>query len=430
MSTKKPVYVILLAGGSGSRMGAGMNKILLPVGGMPCIARSAEAFRSAADRMVLVCRPEDLEAVWQAVMPLKLPFPVEFVPGGNTRQQSVASGLSALSGACGSAFTAPSDADASKAAVPVHDGALKADLPSASGAEDTNAAVLVHDGARCLVDPDLIARVLRDVEAFGSGVASVPVTDTVKQADSQGFVTRTLDRSALRAMQTPQGFRLRDLLSAHRRAAEDGYEATDDAALMEHAGFPVHLSEGSRKNLKLTTKEDLLMAEAFLPKETAPLPPFRVGQGYDVHQLTEGRKLILCGVEVPWEKGLLGHSDADVALHALMDALLGAAGLWDIGHHFPDTDPQYKGISSLLLLEKVLADLREKGFRPANVDVTIVAQRPKLSPYIPAMVQKLAEALSLPADRINVKATTTEHLGFEGRGEGISAQAVCLLQQV
>ena len=171
------------------------------------------------------------------------------------------------------------------------------------------------------------------------------------------------------------------------------------------------------------------MAETFLHTEDA-FPAFRVGQGYDVHQLTEGRKLILCGVEIPHTHGLLGHSDADVALHALMDALLGAAGLWDIGHHFPDTDPQYKGISSMKLLEKVIAELKTHGFRPANVDVTIVAQQPKLSPFIPAMVRNLAAALSLPESRINVKATTTERLGFEGRKEGISAQAICLIQEI
>ena len=393
---KPPVYVILLAGGNGSRMGAGINKILLPLLGKPCIARSAEAFRHVADRMAVVCRPVDMEAVQAALAPLTLPFPLVFVPGGNTRQQSVANGLAAL---------------------------------PAESAAGPDALVLVHDGARCLVDPPLIGRILADLSLYGSGVASIPVTDTVKEVDDAGFAARTLDRSRLRAMQTPQGFRLRDLRAAHARAAVDGYEATDDAALMEYAGFPVRLSEGSRKNLKLTTKEDLVMAEAILGADN-PLPPFRVGMGYDVHQLTEGRKLILCGVEVPYDLGLLGHSDADVALHALMDAMLGAAGLWDIGHHFPDTDPQYKGISSMLLLDRVLYDLREKGFRPANVDLTIVAQRPKLSPFIPRMVDNLAQALALPRDRVNVKATTTEHLGFEGRGEGISAQAVALIQSL
>ena len=387
----KPIDLILLAGGSGSRMGAGMNKVLLPVRGIPCIVRSAMAFEGVASRMVAVCRPEDLSEIQALLEGAGLPFPTTFVTGGETRQQSVARGLSAL--------------------------------------PEEDAYVLVHDAARCLVDGGTIARVLADLNVFGSGVASVPVTDTVKRVNAAGFVLDTLPRSMLRAMQTPQGFSLPELRKAHALAARDHYEGTDDASLMEHAGYPVHLSEGDPRNLKLTTREDLLMAETFLHTEDA-FPAFRVGQGYDVHQLTEGRKLILCGVEIPHTHGLLGHSDADVALHALMDALLGAAGLWDIGHHFPDTDPQYKGISSMNLLEKVIAELKPHGFRPANVDVTIVAQQPKLSPFIPAMVRNLAAALSLPESRINVKATTTERLGFEGRKEGISAQAICLIQEI
>ena len=392
---KIPVFVILLAGGSGSRMGAGKNKILLPVAGKPCIRRSAEAFSGFADQLVVVCRREDSSLIHEAVDPGSLGLPVSFVEGGDTRQASVSNGLAAL--------------------------------------PDEEAYVLVHDGARCLLDAATIRRVLTDLSEHGSGVASVPVTDTVKKISLDGFVAETLPRASLRAMQTPQGFCLRDLRAAHALAAQDHFEGTDDAALMEHAGNPVYLSEGSRKNLKLTTTEDLMMAEAFLASdasENGNLPSFRVGLGYDVHQLVEGRKLILCGVEVPHSRGLLGHSDADVALHALMDALLGAAGLWDIGHHFPDTDPAYKGISSMKLLEAVLLDLKKHGFRPANADVTIVAQQPKLSPYIPEMVEGLSKALSLPRNRVNVKATTTEHLGFEGRKEGISAQAVCLIQEI
>ena len=388
---KKKVYVILLAGGSGTRMGAGVNKVLLPVVGKACIVRSAEAFRGFADRMILVCRAEDLETLRNEVSACCPDLPVTCVSGGSSRQQSVANGLDAL--------------------------------------PDGDAWVLVHDGARCLVTADVVSRVLDDLERYGSGVASVAVTDTVKRTDPDGFVKETVPRASLRAMQTPQGFPLTDLKKAHRLAERDGFIGTDDAAMMEHAGYRVHLSEGSRVNLKLTTKEDLAMAEA-LVRSSGSFPAFRVGQGYDVHRLTEDRKLILCGVEVPHSLGLLGHSDADVALHALMDALLGAAGLRDIGHHFPDSDPRYKGISSMKLLEKVMEDLREHGFMPANVDVTIVAQQPKLFPYIPQMAENLARVLELPLDRINVKATTTEHLGFEGRKEGISAQAVCPIREI
>ena len=230
------------------------------------------------------------------------------------------------------------------------------------------------------------------------------------------------------AVQTPQGFRFGDLLAAEEKALQEGFTGTDDASLMERYGYPVFLTPGSRRNLKLTSPEDCMIAEAFLADEESPsFPALRIGQGYDVHRLVPDRKLILCGVEIPHTLGLLGHSDADVALHALMDAMLGAAALGDIGKHFPDTDPRYSGISSMLLLEHTVALLRDKGFRLANADITIVAQRPKLLPFIPAMRDNVARVCGLPRDRVSVKATTTEKLGFEGRMEGISAQAVCLL---
>jgi len=190
----------------------------------------------------------------------------------------------------------------------------------------------------------------------------------------------------------------------------------------------VQLTPGSRRNIKLTTPEDIAMAEAML-NDSPALPSLRVGQGYDVHRLVEGRELILCGVNVPHTLGLLGHSDADVALHALMDAMLGAVALGDIGKHFPDTDQRYKGISSMKLLEHVVALLADNRFRVTNADITIVAQKPKLLPHIPQMRQNVADALGLPLCRVNVKATTTERLAFEGREEGISAQAVCMVQE-
>ena len=207
---------------------------------------------------------------------------------------------------------------------------------------------------------------------------------------------------------------------------QEGFLGTDDASLVERLGIPVRLTLGDRRNIKLTTPEDMLMAEAFLP---ADFPALRIGQGYDVHRLVEGRDLILCGVNVPHTLGLLGHSDADVALHALMDAMLGAMALGDIGKHFPDTDERYRGISSMKLLEHVVALLEDNHARVTNCDVTIVAQKPKLLPYIPQMRENVAAALQLPIDRVNVKATTTERLAFEGREEGISAQAVCMIHQ-
>lgn len=376
---------IILAGGSGVRMGAGRNKVLLPVGGAPAIVRSARAFAPLTDGLVVVARREDLPDIRDLLAEARLDATV--VPGGATRQASVWSGLNALPGDCG--------------------------------------RVLIHDGARCLVNEGVIRRVMDAVETDGAAAAAMPVSDTIRKAEG-GLAAGMLDRASLRAMQTPQGFDVPLIRRAHEAARRDGFLGTDDAALVERLGVPVRLTEGSRRNLKLTTPEDIIMAEAFLQAD-APLPALRVGQGYDVHKLVEGRDLILCGVKVPHTLGLLGHSDADVALHALMDAMLGAAALGDIGQHFPDSDERYRGISSMTLLRHVTKLLADHGLRVANADVTIVAQRPKLMPFLPEMRQNIADVLTLPVDRVSVKATTTERLGFEGREEGISAQAVCLL---
>lgn len=382
-------FAIILAGGSGSRMGAGCNKVLLEVGGRSVIRRSADAFAPLMDGLVVVTRPEDRAAI-EAALDGVACGKVLFADGGVDRQASVWNGLRTLPAGC--------------------------------------TKVLVHDGARCLVDEGTIRRAMDAVDEGGTGVAAVPAVDTIKVVDDRQLVVDTPDRAALRVVQTPQGFTRDILMAAHEHARADEFRGTDDASLVEHLGLPVRLTLGARTNIKLTTPEDLNMAEAILGANA--LPALRVGQGFDVHRLVEGRKLILCGVDVPHTLGLLGHSDADVALHALMDAMLGAMALGDIGKHFPDTDPQYKGISSLLLLAHVTALLREKGARVTNADVTIVAQKPKLLPYVPQMQRNVAEALALPLNRVNIKATTTERLGFEGREEGISAQAVVLVSSL
>lgn len=380
-------YAIVLAGGSGSRMGADRNKVLLELHGKPVITRSVEAFTGLVDGIILVSREEDMPAMQTTMDAAGLS--VHIVPGGNTRQASVWNGFCALPAEC------------------TH--------------------VLIHDGARCLVDQDTIRQCKASVEHFRSGVAAIPAIDTMKQVDTDEIVVSTPDRSQLRAVQTPQGFTVDLIRRAHLDAQSAGFLGTDDASLVERLGVPVRLTPGSRRNIKLTTPEDLHMAEAFLERS---FPALRVGQGYDVHRLVEGRPLILCGVEVPHTLGLLGHSDADVAVHALMDAMLGAMALGDIGKHFPDTDERYRGISSMKLLEHVVALLAEHNARVTNCDVTIVAQKPKLLPFIPQMRTNIASALSLPLDRVNVKATTTERLSFEGREEGISSQAICMVEQV
>ena len=379
-------YAIILAGGSGARMGAGRNKVLLELQGEPVILRAIRAFEGLVDGIVLVSREEDIPAMREMLAEKGLSAVV--VRGGATRQESVWNGLCAL--------------------------------PEAA------ANVLIHDGARCLVDADTIRRCKASVEVHGTGVAAIPVIDTIKQVDADGIVVSTPDRSTLMAVQTPQGFTVPLIRRAHEAALAEGFIGTDDASLVERLGHPVRLTQGSRRNIKLTTPVDINMAQAFLG---SGFPSLRIGQGYDVHRLVEERELILCGVKVPHTLGLLGHSDADVALHALMDAMLGAMALGDIGKHFPDTDERYRGISSMKLLEHVVALLKEHGAQVTNCDVTIVAQKPKLLPYIPQMRQNVADALSLPLDRVNVKATTTERLAFEGREEGISAQAVVMVAQ-
>lgn len=379
-------YAVILAGGSGSRMGANCNKVLLSLMGEPVILRSVRAFQRLVDGIILVSRHEDIPVMRELLE--KNGLCASIVPGGDTRQASVRNGLCAL----------PEGA----------------------------AHVLIHDGARCLVDADTIRRCKESVCQHGSGVAAIPVIDTIKQVNNTSVAVNTPDRNALMAVQTPQAFDVALIRRAHEHAANDGFVGTDDASLVERLGIPVHLTLGNRKNIKLTTPEDIQMAEAFLGSS---LPSLRVGQGYDVHRLVEGRDLILCGVTVPHTLGLLGHSDADVALHALMDAMLGAVALGDIGKHFPDTDERYRGISSMKLLTHVVALLYEHGAKVTNCDVTIVAQKPKLLTYIPQMRQNVADALSLPIDRVNVKATTTERLAFEGREEGISAHAICMIQQ-
>lgn len=273
---------------------------------------------------------------------------------------------------------------------------------------------MIHDGARPFVTEKVIFNVLRDAAVGGAAVAAVPVKDTIRQQKDRGGLT--LKRSELYSVQTPQGFEVGLIKNAFDKAFEDGFYGTDDAGLVDRLGMDVAVSEGDYTNVKITTKEDM-------PMEV------RIGTGFDVHRLVEGRKCIICGVEIPFEKGLLGHSDADVALHALMDAMLGAAALGDIGKHFPDTEPKYEGISSIKLLKYVNEFVAEQGYRLGNADVTIMAQKPKMLPHIEQMRKNIAEALGVELSNINVKATTTEKLGFVGREEGIAAEAVCILNR-
>lgn len=379
-------YAVVVAAGRGVRMGAAVNKVLLPLCGEPVIRHAVRAFCEAdeIDGVVVVASADETEQMRAALCGLEKVCAI--APGGSTRQESVKNGLDAL----------PKEAR----------------------------IALVHDGARPLISRELIARCIRQTEDCGSAVVCTPVTDTVK-VEKDGCVVRTLDRSQLRAVQTPQCFFAGELKAAYEAAARDGVSVTDDASVMEHAGHSVHLLESSEVNFKLTTPEDLRRAEDIIGERKFMQRLPRTGFGYDVHKLVSGRRLILCGKEIPWEKGLDGHSDADVAVHALMDALLGAACLGDIGRLYPDNDPAFEGADSMKLLADVLRRVKDAGYAVVHADVTIVAQKPKLMPYMDEMRRNLENAM--PGAQVNVKATTTERLGFEGRGEGISAQAVATI---
>ncbi len=392
---------IVAAAGSGRRMGAGTNKVFLPLAGRPLLLHTLEALAAAEclSGIVVVVRGEDEAPCRRLIAASGLDKVEAVVPGGEERQDSVARGLFALGG--------------------------EADV------------VAVHDGARPLVSPALVAATVEAAHRTGAALAAVPVKDTIKVVGDGGRVVRTPDRRQLFAAQTPQAFRLEVLREAFAAAAAAGVRATDESSLVEACGHPVTVVPGEEANLKITTPLDLALAEQILRERRgeagrSPSPAIanvRIGHGYDVHPLVRGRRLVLGGVEIPHECGLAGHSDADAVVHALIDALLGAAGLGDIGAWFPPSDERYRGIDSLVLLGEVAAELRRLGWRVLNCDVTVIAERPRLSPHREAMRGRLAEGLGVSPHQVNVKATTTEGLGFTGRREGIAAQAVALLAQ-
>ncbi len=384
------VYAIIPAAGAGTRMGAGMRKQYMLLARKPVLTRTVAIFTEhpAVDGVVVAAPPGEEEYVAALLQQNECGSRVRVVAGGPDRQASVRAALQAVPEEC--------------------------------------AVVLVHDAVRPLVSAEVVAAVLAAARA-GAVSAAMPVQETVKRCAGD-MVVETLDRTQLWAMQTPQGFP-RDLLAAaHAQAGEA--RATDDCALVERMGAPVRVVPGNAENIKITTPADLAIAERLLARrdEAGAFPG--VGFGYDVHRLVPGRRLYLGGVEIPHETGLLGHSDADVLLHAIMDALLGAAGLGDIGRHFPDNDPAYGGISSVELLAQVKARLSAAGLRAAGVDATVIAERPRLAPHVPAMQAIIGATLGLATGAINIKATTNERLGFVGREEGIAAEAVARVERL
>ena len=387
------VAAILVCAGQSTRMGEGISKVLLPLGGKPVIAHSLSAFARAEtiSEIVLVTRVQDKERVGEIVRELGIKKPACVVSGGETRQRSVQNGVDAV--------TAQVE------------------------------YLAIHDGARPMIAPHEIDDVVYSALQNHAVTTAVRVKDTIKVGDGEQRVLSTPDRSTLWSIQTPQVFERALYRRAMAQAIAEGKEYTDDCQLVEQTGHPVHLFEGSYRNIKITTPEDILMAERFLPEDEEGKATMRIGHGYDVHRLAEGRKLILGGVEIPYEKGLLGHSDADVLAHAISDALLGGAALGDIGTHFPDTDAQYKNADSLMLLSNVCEAVQKEGFAIGNIDATVLAQQPKLKPYIEEMRTRVAKACGLSLRDVSIKATTEENLGFTGRGEGIAAHAVCLLRR-
>jgi 2-C-methyl-D-erythritol 4-phosphate cytidylyltransferase / 2-C-methyl-D-erythritol 2,4-cyclodiphosphate synthase len=289
--------------------------------------------------------------------------------------------------------------------------------------------VLIHDAARPFLSQDLIGNVIRELDHAQAVIPGLPVADTMKYAPS-GMIERTVDRASLWFVQTPQGFQFNAILDAHRKALEDGMTSfTDDAAVAEYAGMKVQIIAGEQKNRKLTTSHDIAEADREHSAERLDrLPDIRMGQGIDFHVFEKGNSVILCGVAIPHSHKLKGHSDADVALHALTDAILGAIGEADIGQHFPPTDKQWKGVASSVFIEKAMTLLRARGGILANVDLTILAEAPRIGPHLGAMKQSLAAMLNLAPDRIAIKATTTEKMGAIGRREGMSASAIATVR--
>ncbi len=375
---------LIVAAGRGQRFGGKLPKQYAELGGVPVLRHSLLTFLAhpQISRVGVVIHPDDRDLYDRAAEGLDLEQPVA---GGDSRQASVRLGLESL-------------------------------------ASDPPDLVLIHDGARPFVSQLAIARVLDALQRSPGAIAAQPVVDTLKRAQD-GCVAGTQDRNGLWRAQTPQGFRYMEIAEAHRAAANRNL--TDDAAVAELAGLPVALVEGGQENMKVTTQEDLEGAERWLRGAVAF--ETRVGQGFDVHAFGPGDHVTLCGLRIDHDAGLVGHSDADVGLHALTDAILGALGAGDIGSHFPPSDPQWKGTDSALFITHARDLVSARGGRINHVDVTLICERPKIGPHREAMVTRLAELLQLTEDRISVKATTTEKLGYLGRGEGMAAQAMATL---
>jgi len=386
------VGLLVVAAGRGVRLGADRPKQYLNCAGRPLIVHTLEALAASFpfSAVTVVIRADDRALYDDAVMQLTGSAAALGPPaiGGATRQQSVLAGLEALA-------------------------AAELDI------------VLIHDAARPFPSVDLVGRAIEAAERHGAAAPGTAMSDTVKQVDVDGRVLATPPRSALRAVQTPQAFRFPLILAAHRRAAAGAGDLTDDVAVAEWAGAPAYVFEGDPANVKVTTMQDLEAAEARL---TASLRETRVGQGFDVHAFAPGDHVWLCGLRIAHSTALVGHSDADVGLHALADALYGALADGDIGQHFPPSDPQWKGTASKVFLAHAAERVRARRGVIVHLDVTLICEAPKIGPHREAMRARVAEIAGLDVGRVAVKATTSERLGFTGRGEGIACLATATVQ--
>ena len=372
------VSAIIACAGSGLRAGFGFNKLLKDLGGVTPIEKCLSAFIESGviDEFIITCRKED-ESAFKEIA-LRLGVSPKFVEGGSTRSLSVKAGLNAVTGE----------------------------------------VVVIHDGARPFVSPEIIRSSVSSAEEFGSGVAAIPAVDTICDCEvsPDGVFGRNSSRQGKYLVQTPQTFKT-ELIKKAYSSTDDYSRFTDESGLFAEFIGKFRVIDGSYDNVKLTYKKDFA-------------PSLRCGTGFDLHRLVEGRKLILGGVEIPHDKGLLGHSDADVLTHAIMDALLSSAALGDIGKHFPDTDMRYKGISSMKLLDEVLDLLKKSGYKPVNVTAVIMAEKPKLAKYVLRIRENLAAALALPLGDVGLTCTTLEGIGTVGREEGIAVQAHCLTEKL
>lgn len=385
------ITAIITAGGIGRRMGSSIPKQYLSLAGIPVLIHTINAFLQvpAINNIILVVPAEHIPETHDILKKHKKQNCCKVIAGGIRRQDSVKAGMEAT---CGADYVA------------------------------------VHDGVRPLISRETIERTISGAQKYGAAIAAIPVKDTLKSVTADS-ISNTVDREGLWQAQTPQTVQTNLLKKAYKIAEKDYFEGTDEASLLEHAGIPVTVVEGSEKNIKITRPEDLVVADALITEGEMKSPAqIKIGHGYDAHRLVSDRPLVLGGVTIPHTKGLLGHSDADVLTHALCDAMLGAVGAGDIGRHFPDSDTQYKGIESIKLLKRVTEILTTKGYRLGNADITVIAQKPKLAPFLAEMQQNLAKACETEHSAINIKATTTEEMGFTGRQEGIACHAVVVIE--